>query len=87
VNLLGAVAVVLTEIGFPPLETVGLAVLSYLPALIAHTTEEIREGVPLRIIPAALGARYAGPTERRLPARYGRRAAARMHEAHAGRPG
>lgn len=87
VNLLGAVAVVLTEIGFQPLETVGLAVLSYLPALIAHTTEEIREGVPLRIIPAALGARYAGPPERRLPARYRRRAAAPMREAHAGRSG
>ncbi|MBI4590436.1 MAG: hypothetical protein HY725_16525 [Candidatus Rokubacteria bacterium] len=72
-NLAGAGAAVLLEIGFDPLEMVGLAILGYLPALIAHTTEEIREGVPLRIIPEALGARYAGPPERRLPARYGKR--------------
>lgn len=72
VNLAGAIAAVLLEIGFEPLEMVGLAVLSYMPSLIAHTVEEIREGVPLRIIPEALGARYAGPGQRRLPAR-GRR--------------
>ncbi len=66
VNLAGAIAAVLLEIGFEPLEMVGLAVLGYLPSLIAHTVEEIREGVPLRIIPEALGARYAGPRERRL---------------------
>jgi len=69
VNLAGTVAAVLLEIGFEPLEMVGLAVLSYLPSLIAHTVEEIREGVPLRIIPEALGARYAGRDERRLPRR------------------
>ncbi len=69
VNLAGAIAAVLLEIGFVPLEMVGLAVLSYMPSLIAHTVEEIREGVPLRIIPEALGARYAGPGPRRLPAR------------------
>jgi hypothetical protein len=35
-------------------------------ALLAHITEEIREGVPLRIIPDELGAHYAGPDERHL---------------------
>jgi citrate synthase len=73
VNLAGAIAAVLLEIGFEPLETVGLGVLSYLPALIAHTTEEIREGRPLRIIPPELGARYAGPAERPLPKRSAKR--------------
>ena len=73
-NLAGVIAAVLLEIGFEPLEMVGLGVLSYMPALIAHTTEEIREGHPLRIIPPALGARYAGPAERPLPAAYTRRA-------------
>jgi citrate synthase len=68
VNLAGVVAAVLLEIGFEPLEMVGVAIMSYLPALIAHTVEEIRDGVPLRIIPEALGARYAGPPERPLPA-------------------
>ncbi|MBI2159548.1 MAG: hypothetical protein HYU25_04005 [Candidatus Rokubacteria bacterium] len=71
-NLAGVIAAVLLEIGFDPLEMVGLGVLGYLPALIAHTTEEIREGHPLRVIPPALGARYAGPAERRLPKRYGK---------------
>lgn len=66
-NLAGVMAAVLLEIGFEPLEMVGLGVLAYLPSLIAHTTEEIREGHPLRIIPAALGARYGGWPERRLP--------------------
>lgn len=69
INLAGAIAAVLLEIGFAPLEMVGLGVLSYLPALIAHTTEEIREGHPLRIIPEALGACYTGPAERSLPKR------------------
>jgi citrate synthase len=69
INLAGAAAAVLVEIGFDPLEMIGVAILSYLPALTAHTVEEIREGVPLRIIPEALGARYAGPPERRLQRR------------------
>lgn len=69
INLAGAIAAVLVEIGFDPLETVGIGILSYMPALIAHTVEEIREGSPLRIIPEALGARYAGPAERALPVR------------------
>ena len=76
-NLAGVIAAVLLEIGFDPLEMVGLGILGYLPALIAHTTEEIREGHPLRIIPPGLGARYAGPPERPLPARYAKRRAGR----------
>lgn len=70
-NLAAAVAAVLAEIGFRPLEMVGIAVMSYMPALVAHTVEEICEGVPLRIIPEELGARYAGPPERALPDDYG----------------
>ncbi len=72
-NLAGAVAAVLLEIGFDPLEMVGVAIMGYMPALVAHTVEEIREGVPLRIIPEALGARYAGSPERPLPDGYGGR--------------
>ncbi|MDP6406497.1 MAG: citrate/2-methylcitrate synthase, partial [Alphaproteobacteria bacterium] len=71
VNLAGVMAAVLLEIGFEPLEMVGLAIMAYLPSLVAHTVEEIREGVPLRIIPEELGAHYAGPAERPLPEGYG----------------
>ncbi|MBM3554191.1 MAG: hypothetical protein FJX47_01380 [Alphaproteobacteria bacterium] len=65
-NLAGVMAAVLLEIGFDPIEMAGLGIMAYLPALIAHTVEEIREGVPLRVIPEALGARYAGSPERPL---------------------
>lgn len=70
-NLAGAIAAVLVEIGFEPLEMVGIGIMGYLPSLIAHTVEEITEGVPLRIIPDAFGVRYAGPPERSLPKGYG----------------
>jgi citrate synthase len=66
INLAGAEAVVMTEIGFDPLEIAGLAAVGYGMALIAHAVEEIREGVPLRIIPEALGARYIGVPERHM---------------------
>jgi citryl-CoA lyase len=68
INLAGAIAAVLTDLGFEPLLIGGLGALGYGFALLAHIVEEIREGVPLRIIPEAHGARYAGPEERHLPA-------------------
>lgn len=70
INLAGAMACLLVELGFRPLEMSGLAVMGYLPSLIAHTVEEITEGVPLRIIPDALGAEYVGPELRHLPEAY-----------------
>ena len=33
----------------------------------AHVIEEIKDGVPLRIIPDALGSRYIGHPERHVP--------------------
>jgi citrate synthase len=74
INLAGAIAAVLTDLGFEPLLIGGLGALGYGFALLAHIVEEIREGVPLRIIPEAHGARYAGPAERHLPAKRTRRA-------------
>lgn len=66
INLAGALGAVLADLQFDPLVIGGLGALSYGMALLAHITEEIREGVPLRIIPEALGAHYAGPAERHL---------------------
>jgi citrate synthase len=74
INLAGAIAAVLTDLGFEPLMIGGLGALGYGFALLAHIVEEIREGVPLRIITEAHGARYAGPEERHLPAGRNRRA-------------
>lgn len=69
VNLAGALGALLADLGFDPLVIGGLGALSYGMALLAHITEEIRDGVPLRIIPDALGAYYDGPAERHIPER------------------
>ncbi len=67
INLAGAIGAVLAGLKFDPLVIGGLGALSYGMSLLAHITEEIREGVPLRIIPDELGAHYAGPADRHLP--------------------
>ncbi len=74
INLAGALAAVLTDLGFDPLTIGGLGGLGYGMALLAHVVEEVHEGVPLRIIPPELGARYAGHEERHLPPERRRRA-------------
>ena len=66
INLAGAMGAILADLEFDPLIIGGLGALSYGMALLAHITEEIREGVPLRIIPDQLGGHYAGPDERHL---------------------
>jgi len=66
INLAGALGAVLADLEFDPLIIGGLGALSYGMSLLAHITEEIREGVPLRIIPDELGAHYDGPEERHL---------------------
>ena len=66
INRAGAMGAILADLEFDPLIIGGLGALSYGMALLAHITEEIREGVPLRIIPDELGGHYAGPGERHL---------------------
>lgn len=66
INLAGALGAIAADLRFDLLVIGGLGALSYGVAILAHITEEIREGVPLRIIPDALGAHYAGPPERHL---------------------
>ena len=68
INLAGALGALMADLKFDPLVIGGLGALNYGAALMAHIVEEIREGVPLRIIPDALGSHYAGPEERHLPA-------------------
>lgn len=69
INLAGALGAVLADLGLDPLVIGGLGALGYGIAMLAHITEEIRDGVPLRIIPDALGAHYDGPAERHVPDR------------------
>lgn len=65
-NIDGMMACVLNEMGFDPLEMAGIAAVSYMCGIIAHVVEEIKEGVPLRVIPPEHGAMYTGPGERHL---------------------
>lgn len=68
-NLAGVAACVYVELGFTPVEILALNGLGYSVAMVAHVIEEIEEGVPLRIIPEALGAKYVGHPERHIAKR------------------
>jgi citryl-CoA lyase len=54
INDVGMMAVVLVELGFSPEEMTGLAVMSTLPGVIAHISEELRDGRPIRVVPDEL---------------------------------
>lgn len=61
VNDVGTMAAVLVALGFTPEETTGLAVISTLPGVVAHISEELACGKPLRIVPGETVA-YDVPT-------------------------
>jgi len=67
INLAGMLAAVYCDLDLDPLVAEGVSAIEYGWALVAHAVEEIRDGVPLRIIPDALGATYTGPPERHIP--------------------
>jgi citrate synthase len=67
INVDGALACIMMEMGFKPLQMVAVAVLAVLPGVMAHVIEEIEEGVPLRVIKDE-NMDYLGPAERPLPA-------------------
>jgi citryl-CoA lyase len=64
INIDGMLGCVLTELGFQPLEMPGLAALSFMPGIIAHSVEEIAQGPKLRVVDGE----YTGPQPRELPA-------------------
>lgn len=65
INTDGMMAALLLDLGFTPLEIEAIAIVSFLPGILAHTLEEIHQKVPLRVIPDAI-AEYTGPAERKL---------------------
>jgi citryl-CoA lyase len=67
VNIDGMLACVLTDLGFEPRQMAGLAAIAIMPGIIATVDEEITDGVPLRIVPDALGSVYTGPPRRSVP--------------------
>lgn len=50
-NDIGMMALVLVEMGFSPEETTGLAILSTLPGVIAHVSEELGQRQAIRTVP------------------------------------
>ena len=51
INDVGMMALVMLELGFTPDEMTGLAVLSTLPGVIAHVSEELASGRRIRTVP------------------------------------
>jgi citrate synthase len=66
INVDGALACIMTEMGFRPLQMVAIAALAVLPGILAHVIEEIEEGKPLRIVRDE-DQSYLGQPERALP--------------------
>lgn len=66
INVDGASACIMHEMGFSPLEMAGIETMAFLPGLLAHAIEEIKEGVPLRYVGEGL-CEYTGPARRELP--------------------
>lgn len=63
INDVGIMAAVMVGLGFTPEEGTGLAILSTLPGVIAHVSEELRTGRPIRVVPPN-NAQYNVSTDR-----------------------
>lgn len=61
INVDGLMGAAFAELGYEPLEVHALAPFTMLPGIVAHVVEEIRDGVPLRIVPES---EYTGPPPR-----------------------
>jgi len=68
INVDGALACIMVEMGFRPLQMVSVAVLAVLPGILAHVIEEIEEGKALRIVRDE-DQDYLGYPERPIPER------------------
>lgn len=51
INEVGMMAAILAEMGFKPAEMTGIAILSTVPGVIAHVSEEIQGNVRIRTVP------------------------------------
>ncbi len=67
-NVDGAMARALTELGFRPIQMHSVSLISFLPGIAAHMIEEIEEGQRFRML-AADREIYTGPARRTLPPR------------------
>lgn len=67
-NIDGAMARVLTELGFSPPQMHAVSLISFLPGIAAHMVEEAAEGTRFRML-AHDHERYVGPPRRDVPPR------------------
>lgn len=51
INEVGMMAAIMTQMGFKPAEMTGIALISSLPGVIAHISEELQSGYRIRVIP------------------------------------
>jgi len=51
INEVGMMAAILVEMGFAPHEMTGIAIISSLPGVIAHISEELASGIRIRTLP------------------------------------
>lgn len=51
INEVGMMAAILAQMGFKPAEMIGIAILSTVPGVIAHVSEEIQSNVRIRTVP------------------------------------
>lgn len=65
-NIDGAMARVLTELGFRPIQMYAVALISFLPGIAAHVIEEIEEGAHFRMLDPA-SETYSGAPPRAVP--------------------
>lgn len=54
INDVGMMAAILTQMGFAPHEMTGIAIMSSLPGVIAHLSEELASGVRIRTLPDSM---------------------------------
>jgi citrate synthase len=66
INADGAAGALLADFGYDPLHMEGLIAISFLPGILASAIEEIKEGVPFRILPEII-AEYTGVSPRDIP--------------------
>ena len=66
INIDGAMACILSELGFNPHQMVCISLFSLMPGIAAHMVEEITEGRRFRMLPEEME-NYIGPERRHLP--------------------
>lgn len=54
INEVGMMAAILVQMGFAPQEMTGIAIMSSLPGVIAHISEEMASGIRIRTLPDSL---------------------------------